>query len=330
MSEKQILISIIIPTYNRSSYLLECLNSVLKQTYTNWECLVMDDGSTDDTEQVVKRFVRDDSRFKYYKRSEEYKPGGCGARNYGLDLSMGDYINWFDSDDVMLPDFLLNKIQVLEPKLNMVITSHSVVDEDLNLIKEVTLKVQQTIFKDYLLWKEHFPVITNDILFKKEFLSKNHFRFNENILRGQETELFRRIFLISKPEDYQINNKIGFLYRQHGGSKTGEDQSNDQKFIKDKIELCLQGLRYVKNHNEIELTNYFLWQATEFLEQSKQISKDLYFHILNTLTSNSNNNFKFNILINLIKLNFHLNFPKIIEGKLYYKMVNSFKYNDKN
>lgn len=329
MSEKQLLISIIIPTYNCSSYLLECLNSVLNQTYTNWECLVIDDGSSDDTEQVVESFVSNDSRFKYFKRSQNYKPGGCGARNYGFDLSSGDYINWFDSDDIMLPEFLQYKIDILEPQLNMMITSHRFVDEQLKFINEVSLKVQQTIFKDYLLWKENFPILTPDILFKKDFLLKNHFRFNEDILRGQETELFRRIFLITKQEDYYINNKIGFLYRQHANSKTGEDKRHDTKFIKDKIELCLQGLGYVKNHSEIELTNYFLWQATEFLEQAKYISKDLYFHILNTLTSNSNNNVKFTILINLIKLNFYVNFPKIIEGKLYYEMVHSFKYNDK-
>lgn len=329
MSEKQILISIIIPTYNRSSYLLVCLNSVLNQTYKNWECLVIDDGSSDDTEHVVKRFVNNDSRFKYFKRTEHYKPGGCGARNYGLDLSTGDYINWFDSDDVMLPEFLQQKIDILEPQLNMVISSHSIVDEQLNLIKAVNLQVQQTIFKDYLLWKENFPVITHDILFKKDFLLKNHFRFNEDILRGQETELFRRIFLITKQEDYQINNKIGFLYRQHASSKTGEDKRNDNKFLKDKIELSLQGLSYVKNHSELELTNFFLWQAIEFLEQAKHISKDLYFYILNTLISNSNNSFKFNMLVNIIKMNYYISLPKIIKGKIHSEMVKSFKYHDK-
>ena len=328
MSENQIFISIIIPTYNRSFYLLECLKSVLNQTYKNWECLVIDDGSTDDTEQVVKRVVNNDSRFKYFKRSQDYKAGGCGARNYGFDLSNGDYINWFDNDDVMLPEFLQHKIDILEPELNMVITSHKIVDEQLNLIKEVNLKIQQTIFKDYLSWKENFPIVTNNILFKKEFLLKNRFRFNEDILRGQETELFRRIFLITKQEDYKINNKIGFLYRQHAGSKTGEDKRHDTKFIKDKIELCLQGLNYVKNHRETELTNCFLWQTTEFLEQTKSFSKDLYFYILNTLASNSNNNFKFNILISVIKIHYYVNFPKIIEGKLYYEMVNSFMYHD--
>lgn len=330
MTAKEKLISIIIPTYNRSEYLTECLNSVLNQNYKHWECLVIDDGSTDDTEQVVKRFVNSDSRIKYFKRTRNYKPGGCGARNYGLDLSTGDYINWFDSDDVMLPEFLEYKIEILEPQLNMMIASHTVVDEQLNFIKTVDLKVQKTIFKDYLLWKENFPVITHDILFKKDFLLKNSFRFNENILRGQETELFRRIFLITKQEDYKINNKPGFLYRQHAGSKTGEDKAHNKKFIKDKIELCLQGLGYVKNHREIKLTEFFLWQATEYLEQTKFISKDLYFYILNTLGSYSDKNFKFKMLLNVIRLNYYIRFPAIIEGKLYAEMVSSFKYHDKS
>lgn len=330
MSETQKLISIIIPTYNRSDYLTDCLNSVVNQTYKHWECLVIDDGSSDDTDLVVKSFVNSDSRIKFFKRTENYKPGGCGARNYGLDLSAGDYINWFDSDDVMLPEFLEFKIEILEPQLNMMITSHKVVDEQLNFIKLVDLEIQKTIFKDYLLWKENFPVITHDILFKKDFLVKNSFRFNEDILRGQETELFRRIFLKTYPEDYKINSKPGFLYRQHAGSKTGEDKAHDKKFIKDKIELCLQGLGYVKNHREIQLTNFFLWQATEYLERSKFISKDLYFYILNTLGSNSDNNFKFKMLLNVIKLNYYIGLPKIIQGKLYSDMVNNFKYHDKS
>lgn len=330
MAEKQMLISIIIPTYNRSSYLLECMKSVLAQTFSNWECLVIDDGSTDDTEHVVKRLVNNDSRIKYFKRSQDYKPGGCGARNYGLDLSTGDYINWFDSDDVMLPEFLQHKIEVLKPQLNMVIATHIIVDEQLNLIKSVNLKVQQTIFKDYLSWKENFPMLTPDILFKKDFLLKNHFRFNEDILRGQETELFRRIFLITKQEDYQINNKPGFLYRQHAGSKTGEDRRDDNKFIKDKLELCLQGLSYVKDLSEIELTNMFLWQAIDFLEQSKNISKDLYLFILNSISSKSAKSFKFNILVNIAKLNYYISFPKIIRGKLHAEIVNSFKYHNSN
>lgn len=328
MSEKQILVSIIIPTFNRSAYLLECLKSVVNQTYTNWECLVIDDGSSDDTEQVVEGLVKKDSRIKYFKRSQDYKPGGCGARNYGFDLSSGDYINWFDNDDVMLPEFLEDKIKVLQPKLNMVISSHNIVDENLNLIKSVTLQIGSTIFKDYLFWKENFSIVTNNILFRKDFLLSNNFRFNEDVLRGQETEFFRRIFLISKQEDYRITNKIGFLYRQHASSKTGEDKSHDTKFIKDKIELCLQGLIYVKNQSESELTNIFLWQATEFLEQTRGVFEDLYFHILNTLLSNSNNNFKFSMLINIIKMNYYISLPKVIEGKLYYELVESFKYND--
>lgn len=327
MSEKQILVSIIIPTFNRSAYLLECLKSVVNQTYTNWECLVIDDGSSDDTEQVVEGLVKKDSRIKYFKRSQDYKPGGCGARNYGFDLSSGDYINWFDNDDVMLPEFLEHKLDVVEPQLNMVITSHNIVDENLNLIRSVTLKVQQTIFKDYLLWTENFSIVTNNILFKKDFLLKNHFRFNEDVLRGQETELFRRIFLITKKEEYKIHNKIGFLYRQHAGSKTGEDKRHDKKFIKDKIELCLQGISYVKNQNEIELINYFLWQATDFLDQAKHISKDLYFHILDALTAKSDNNFRFNCLVIIAKVNYYISFPKIMEGKLHAALVNNFKHN---
>jgi glycosyltransferase involved in cell wall biosynthesis len=90
------LVSIIIPTYNRAHLIGETLDSVLAQTYQNWECIVVDDGSSDNTDKVVGKYVQKDSRFKYYHRPDEHLPGGNGARNYGFKMSKGEYVNWFD------------------------------------------------------------------------------------------------------------------------------------------------------------------------------------------------------------------------------------------
>src|SRR5690554_568349 len=101
-------VSIIIPFYNRAHLIGETLDSIIAQTYTHWECIVVDDGSTDNTEEVVSAYVDKDSRFQFYHRPDTHKPGGNGARNYGFSLSKGEYINWFDSDDLMDS----NKIQI--------------------------------------------------------------------------------------------------------------------------------------------------------------------------------------------------------------------------
>ena len=103
------LVSIIIPTYNRAHFLGDTLNSVISQTYTNWQCLVIDDGSSDDTENIVTGFCKKDQRIQFYKRPESILKGANSCRNYGFELSSGEYVNWFDSDDIMLPDFLEKK-----------------------------------------------------------------------------------------------------------------------------------------------------------------------------------------------------------------------------
>jgi glycosyltransferase involved in cell wall biosynthesis len=102
----QPLVSIIIPTYNRAHLIGVTLHSVVSQTYLNWECIIVDDGSSDNTDEVVGEYVKKDSRFKYYHRPEEHLLGGNGARNYGFKMSKGEYVNWLDSDDL----FSENKI----------------------------------------------------------------------------------------------------------------------------------------------------------------------------------------------------------------------------
>lgn len=109
----QPLVSVIIPTYNRAHLIGETLDSVLAQTYQNWECIIVDDGSSDNAEEVVRSYVKKDSRFKYYHRPEEHLSGGNGARNYGFKMSQGEYVNWFDSDDLMVPEKLEEQLKLL-------------------------------------------------------------------------------------------------------------------------------------------------------------------------------------------------------------------------
>ena len=104
------LVSIIIPTFNRSQLICETLDSVLAQTYENWECIIVDDGSTDDTKTVVSEYVKKDSRFQFHHRPINRPKGGNAARNFGYENSKGEYINWIDDDDIMLEDFIKIKI----------------------------------------------------------------------------------------------------------------------------------------------------------------------------------------------------------------------------
>jgi len=93
--------TVVIPTYNRAAHVKAAVDSVLAQTYSNFEVIVVDDGSTDNTEQVLA--VITDERFKYYKKSNAERGA---ARNFGANNASGDYVNFFDSDDTLYPNHL--------------------------------------------------------------------------------------------------------------------------------------------------------------------------------------------------------------------------------
>lgn len=273
------LVSIIIPTYNRAHLIGETLDSVLSQTYPNWECIVVDDGSTDNTEAVVIDFVNRDSRFQFHHRPEKYKSGGNGARNYGFELSKGEYVNWFDDDDIMLSNFLSDKIVFVNEGYDLIIFNGNYVDEKLKFIKEIPFNFKSNIFKEYLLWKD-LNILTPSILFKKSFIQKFDL-FNVDIIRGQETELFSRIFFTINSNQFVILNKITFLYRQHTFTKSSLVHSYNPQIFKSFIDLTVQNIKksillkdkvftnYLYNsiisnyflileNNDIKLRNYYL------------------------------------------------------------------------
>lgn len=97
------LVSIIVPCYNQAHFLNESLSSVLKQSYPNWECIIINDGSTDNTEQAALSWTKKDTRFKYVKQENK---GLSSARNSGIKTSLGDYILPLDADDIIREDFL--------------------------------------------------------------------------------------------------------------------------------------------------------------------------------------------------------------------------------
>lgn len=96
-------ISIIVPIYNVEKYLQKCIDSIIAQTEKDFECILVNDCSPDNCEQICKNACKKDSRFVYVKRE---KNGGLGAaRNSGLDAATGKYISFIDSDDTLAPNF---------------------------------------------------------------------------------------------------------------------------------------------------------------------------------------------------------------------------------
>jgi glycosyltransferase involved in cell wall biosynthesis len=164
------LVSIIIPTYNRAYLLGETLDSVSQQTYHNWECIIVDDGSTDNTDEVVGEYVKKDSRFKYYHRPKEHLPGGNGARNYGFKISRGEYIQWFDSDDLMLPDKITKQVKsIYENDSLFSICLYIRKNKDLSQIQihKSNFDIKYDLYQDYLINSGSVSLNLLSIIFKK-------------------------------------------------------------------------------------------------------------------------------------------------------------------
>ena len=136
MSEKQPLVSVIIPAYNMQDYVIRCIDSVTAQTYPNLEILVVDDGSKDDTAALMDAAAEKDSRIRCI-----HKPNGglSSARNAGLDAMQGDYYVFVDADDWLKEDGIerLVRVQVAEPdSLVTAESTHAIEDENGDLVFE--------------------------------------------------------------------------------------------------------------------------------------------------------------------------------------------------
>lgn len=125
------LVSIITPTYHSEKYIAQTIRSVQEQTYTNWEMIIVDDCSTDNTESIVNGFSQDDSRIKFYKL--HHNSGAGVARNQAVSMAVGDYIAFLDSDDLWQPEKLQKQIDFLEThQLPFTFSFYDCIDEEGN------------------------------------------------------------------------------------------------------------------------------------------------------------------------------------------------------
>lgn len=186
------LVSIIIPTFNRGYIIQETLNSVRSQSYKNWECIIVDDGSTDNTKEIVNDFLSTDVRFKFFERPINITKGPSACRNFGFERSKGEYIQWFDSDDLMHPEKLKIKLEfALKHKADVIIDKHSedgLIDDVQHLQAECF--TSEDFYIEYILGKR--PVITNDVMLKRTIIGGD--RFDENLWKGEEYEFYSRVF----------------------------------------------------------------------------------------------------------------------------------------
>lgn len=204
------LCSVIMPAYNAEKYIREAIESVLIQSYRNFELIVIDDNSSDCTKSIVDEYVKKDARVIVYSGKKKW--GCAGSRNIGLSLCRGEYIAFIDSDDTWLPEKLELQINYLvKHKWDMVFTAYEIINSDGRLLKTRDVK-GKLVFKDLL--KEN-SVIFSTTCFRREGIKGLAFKqgwFHEDYV--YLLDYLRRNYAM-----YGIN-KVCARYRVHVGGRS--------------------------------------------------------------------------------------------------------------
>lgn len=215
-------VSIIMATYNRAHFIEETLHAIKNQSYQNWECLIIDDGGDDKTDKVIAPILSEDKRFSFLKRPPSYGKGLPGCRNYGLDKAGGDFIIFFDDDDIPHPQNLELCVSELRD-----VTLHFCRYQRAVFIGDFHYKFDDNsnFGKFKITQNDLSKMIDHTIPFNSCAImwSKNCFksvRFNESLMYAEEWECYSRI--LSEEINGVSLDKTLFYGRKHANSNTGE------------------------------------------------------------------------------------------------------------
>ncbi len=210
-------VSVIVPCYKQADYLPETLDSVLAQTYSNWECVIVNDGSPDNTDEVVDRYLTQDFRFKYIKQQNS---GPSVARNTGIENSCGEFILPLDADDLIAPTYLEKAVEVFNK------------DENTKLVYCKADKFG-LVNKPWVLEEYNYDrfIWDNSIFCTAMFKRSDYIKtggYNVNMTRGLEDWDFY-LSLLKKDDVVHCLNETLFHYRIKELSRTTEMLKQSQR-----------------------------------------------------------------------------------------------------
>lgn len=223
-------ISVVIPVYNSEKYIEECINSITNQTYKNIEIIIVNDGSIDNSEKIIKEYALKDKRIKYiYKLNE----GVSKARNTGIKISTGKYITFVDSDDIVEKNYLHNLINKND-EYDFVMMGYKIWNMKKNSYQTYNCIPFSGNIKKFI--ENIFNYIFSPILlgpcfklFKREIIQNNNIIFPEDISFGEDAEfVFNYLKYVKK---IKCIDKSEYLYRKN------DKESLSSKFMKEKMDL---------------------------------------------------------------------------------------------
>lgn len=274
------LVTIIIPSFNRDSIILETLTSVKKQYYENFECIVVDDHSTDNTFNEVLTFTETDKRFKVVKRKKN-KKGASVCRNEGINLSNGSFIMFLDSDDLLAPYCLHDRVNISNKNANADFFVFQVgIFHDSSYICDILWsKITSENSLNSFLWSKGWSI--SNSFFRSEFLKRDHF-FNEEAQSWQDVEFHIRALLKKPVIVFSEDNKPDVFIRFSNISRVSNTNLSFQR-IKSRLNTYLSIEEKLINAGQFDFVIPFKLYFFKYLEISARTHKYEHFKELYTV-----------------------------------------------
>lgn len=202
-----VIVSIIMPAYNAGKYIDEAVQSVIAQTWQDWELIIINDGSTDDTTEYLKNIF--DSRIIIIHQKNK---GVSSARNAGLEIAKGEYITFFDADDVLPPNSIEERVKYIRLNDNIAIVDGIVSfrDEKLKIEKRLYIPSYTGVLFDRLIKLDDKVFATPSYLFRRELLGTT--RFKEHMSHSEDILFFIELSIKSRAI-YGYIDKLTCIYR---------------------------------------------------------------------------------------------------------------------
>lgn len=257
------MVSVIVPVYNVERYIDKCIQSVIEQTYCDWELLLIDDGSSDSSGDICDRYALVDKRIKVIHKSNT---GVSGTRNVGLDIAQGKYILFLDADDYWYDNTALEILVYTAEKNNLDIVrgEYKAVDKNgielfcreftSNRFANIGKVLRNSTFLDKVIEREFFLPLC---LIKKE--SIGNIRFNTDRIFLEDIEFF--VELLVTPIRSMYVGKRFYAYRKHNSSISNR---NVKKKLEDAFDLCRVFIKYSCRSNDKRLGISYIRRAQDY------------------------------------------------------------------
>jgi glycosyltransferase involved in cell wall biosynthesis len=263
------LISVVVPNYNYGHYLPELFHCLTNQTYPHWECIIIDDGSSDNSIEIIKNQIAVDSRFKLHQQKNS---GPAAARRNGISMCTGRYIQLIDADDFIHFDKFEAAIELYksDPSIDIIYTDFRFVSSDRKEEwKEDYRRVElhKDAFEDFVSnWEEGLTIPIHSFLFRKECFEKWG-SMDPNFKTHEDWDL-HLLFSLQKAK-YHFNAMIGAYYRVHPASSSRTNLTGNRRDTANVIAKYYLSNLTTAHHKKLIRRKYNRMLASWILERMR-------------------------------------------------------------